>query len=46
METLLRTFHQRLNETPAGFVRYLHDGIAWESQLVAILGRVVAGSLR
>ena len=38
METLLRTFHQRLNETPAGFVRYLHDGIAWESQLVAILG--------
>lgn len=38
MESLYRTFRIQLANTSTAFVRYLHDKIAWESRLVAILG--------
>lgn len=38
METLIKTFQMRLEATPIGYVRYLHDRISWNSRLVAILG--------
>ncbi len=38
MENLIRTFHYYLDNTDLGYVRYIHDQIEWESQLVAILG--------
>lgn len=38
MDTLLKTFHLKLNAAATDFVRYLHDKIAWNAQLVAILG--------
>ena len=38
METLYRTFRGQLEMTSTVFVRFLHDRIAWESRLIAILG--------
>lgn len=38
METLYRTFHLQLEHTSTSFVRFLHDRIAWNSRLIAILG--------
>lgn len=38
MESLYRTFKLQLEHTSTAFVRYLHDRIAWNSRLIAILG--------
>lgn len=38
MESLYHNYRMRLELTPTAFVRFLHDQIAWESRLVAILG--------
>lgn len=38
MESLYRSFKLQLEHTSTAFVRYLHDHIAWESRLIAILG--------
>lgn len=38
MDTLIRTFRTRLQNTPTEYVRDIHDKILWESRLVAILG--------
>ena len=38
METLRRTFQILLNNTNTDFIRYLHDKIAWDSRLIALLG--------
>ena len=38
MESLYRNFRLQLEHTPTAFVRYLHDQIAWDARLVAILG--------
>lgn len=38
MEELYQSYRQMLAVTPMGFVRFLHDQIAWESRLIAILG--------
>ncbi len=38
MDSLKRTFLQKLEMTPTSYVRYLHDRVAWEAQLVGILG--------
>lgn len=38
MEILYRTFKLQLEQTSTAFVRFLHDRIAWDSRLVAILG--------
>lgn len=38
MESLYRTFQLQLEHTSTAFVRYLHDHIAWNSRLIAILG--------
>lgn len=38
MQELYQTYRQLLALTPTSFVRYLHDQIAWESRLIAILG--------
>lgn len=38
METLYRTFRIQLEYTSTAFVRFLHDRIAWNSRLIAILG--------
>lgn len=38
MEELYQTYRQQLALTPTDFVRYLHDQIAWESRLIAIVG--------
>lgn len=38
MEQLIRTYRLLLDNTDTKFVRYLHDKIAWESRLIAILG--------
>ena len=38
METLFRSFRTQLEHTSTEVVRFLHDQIAWDSRLVAILG--------
>lgn len=38
METLFRFFRTQLEHTSTEVVRFLHDQIAWDSRLVAILG--------
>ncbi|WP_418698571.1 ATP-binding protein [Bacteroides sp.] len=38
METLYRTFKLQLEHTSTTFVRFLHDRIAWNSRLIAVLG--------
>lgn len=38
MKSLYRSFKLQLEHTSTAFVRYLHDHIAWESRLIAILG--------
>ncbi|MDR0970558.1 MAG: AAA family ATPase [Lentimicrobiaceae bacterium] len=38
MESLIRTFRMRLEESPTHYVRLLHEQISWGSRLVAILG--------
>lgn len=38
MDALKRTFRLLLDNTKTDFVRYLHDQIAWNSRLVAVLG--------
>lgn len=38
METLYRTFRLQLENTSTTFVRFLHDRIAWDGRLIAILG--------
>lgn len=38
MEQLYATFKLQLQNTSTAFVRFLHDRIAWESRLIAILG--------
>lgn len=38
MEPLYRTFRLQLEHTSTAFVRFLHDRIAWNSRLIAILG--------
>lgn len=38
MESLYRTFKLQLEHTSTAFVRYLHQQIAWNSRLIAILG--------
>lgn len=38
METLYRTFKFQLEHTSTSFVRFLHNRIAWNSRLIAILG--------
>lgn len=38
MESLYRTFNLQLEHTSTAFVRFLHDRIAWNSRLVAVLG--------
>lgn len=38
MDPLVRTFRTRLQNTPTGYVRDIHDKISWESRLTAILG--------
>lgn len=38
METLYRIFNLQLEHTSTAFVRFLHDQIAWDSRLIAVLG--------
>lgn len=38
METLYRTFNLMLEHTSTTFVRFLHEQIAWDSKLIAIVG--------
>lgn len=38
MDALYRTFKLQLEYTSTAFVRFLHDRIAWDSRLIAILG--------
>ena len=45
METLFRSFRTQLEHTSTEVVRFLHDQIAWDSRLVAILGARGVGRL-
>ena len=38
MEKLYELFYAKLDETPTGFLRYLHDRINWKNRMIAILG--------
>lgn len=38
MESLIESYRALLAQTSTSFVRYLHDVIAWDARLVAILG--------
>jgi len=38
MEKLYEKFRLKLEETPTEYVRYLHDEIAWDDRLIAIIG--------
>lgn len=38
MEKLYELFYAKLDETPTGFMRYLHDRINWKNRMIAILG--------
>ena len=38
MEKLYELFYAKLDETPIGFLRYLHDRINWKNRMIAILG--------
>ena len=38
MEKLYELFYAKLDETPIGFMRYLHDRINWKNRMIAILG--------
>ena len=38
MEKLYEKFRLKLEETPTDYVRYLHDEIAWDDRLIAIIG--------
>lgn len=38
MDSLYRTFKLQLEHTTTTFVRFLHDQIAWNSRLIAVLG--------
>lgn len=38
MEALIERYRALLAQTPTTFVRYLHDLIAWDARLVAVLG--------
>ncbi len=38
MDTLINTFRLRLEDTSIDYVRDLHDAIAWNSRLIALLG--------
>ena len=38
MEKLYELFYAKLDETPTGFLRYLHHRINWNNRMIAILG--------
>ena len=38
MEKLYELFYAKLDETPTGFLRYLHHRINWKNRMIAILG--------
>ena len=38
MEKLYELFYAKLDETPIGFLRYLHHRINWKNRMIAILG--------